>query len=94
MNEVEEAIYEEGRQMALLGILTYCLKEMGYENVTAQSARWVVEREQTLAVLRRLCREHGDNDWPNDLHLGDIIEKHLEPYIYHEVAAAPENSVS
>ena len=81
MNEVEEAVYEEGHQMALIGMLTHCLKELGYENAAAQAAAWVVEREQTLAVLRRLCREHGDNDWSNDLHLGDIIEKHLEPYI-------------
>jgi len=35
------------------------------------------ERAETLMLLRELCGDFGDNDWPDNLHLVDIIEKHL-----------------
>lgn len=35
------------------------------------------ERDETIAMLRHVCEEHGDNDWPDNLHLADVIEKHL-----------------
>ena len=41
----------------------------------------IVEREETVAQLRSLCAEYGDNDWPNNLHLGDVVDKHLCRYI-------------
>lgn len=28
-------------------------------------------------MLRQVCDEFGDNDWPDNLHLADVIEKHL-----------------
>jgi hypothetical protein len=30
-----------------------------------------------LRALRLACAEVGDNDWPDDLHPADVIEKHL-----------------
>jgi len=40
--------------------------------------KWgVSERQDAVNILRQVCETHGDNDWPNDLHLGDAIEKHL-----------------
>lgn len=33
--------------------------------------------EAIRAQVRFACRDLGDNDWPDDLHLGDAIEKHL-----------------
>lgn len=35
------------------------------------------ERDEAIRILRDVCEEFGDNDWDNDLHLADIIEKHL-----------------
>ncbi len=35
------------------------------------------ERASTIQLLRGACRQFGDNDWDDDLHLVDIIEKHL-----------------
>jgi hypothetical protein len=35
------------------------------------------ERKETINVLREICEYYGDNDWPDNLHLADIIEKHL-----------------
>ena len=42
---------------------------------------WLQEREIAIIVLRRLCAEHGDNDWPDELHLADVIEKHLANHL-------------
>jgi hypothetical protein len=41
----------------------------------------MVERVAVVRVLRQVCERFGDNDWPDNLHLGDVIEKHLEPYL-------------
>jgi hypothetical protein len=32
--------------------------------------------------LRNLCRDFGDNDWDDDLHLADVVEKHLGRHLY------------
>jgi hypothetical protein len=40
-------------------------------------ATFSVEREESVAMLRTVCTNFGDNDWPDDLHLADVIEKHL-----------------
>lgn len=39
------------------------------------------ERQETIKSLRGLCKDFGDNDWPDDLHLADVIEKHLGKYL-------------
>lgn len=41
----------------------------------------VSERQETIKSLRGLCKDFGDNDWPDDLHLADVIEKHLGKYL-------------
>jgi hypothetical protein len=46
------------------------------ERDEARQAHQFVQAE-TVKVLRQVCEQHGDNDWPDDLHLADIIEKHL-----------------
>jgi hypothetical protein len=52
---------------------------------------WVErEREMTIVALRSLCAEFGDNDWPDDLHLADVVEKHLGKHLH--VAIAPKKS--
>ncbi len=40
------------------------------------------ERADAVRVLRGLCQEFGDNDWPDNLHLGDVIEKHLGKHLW------------
>ena len=39
--------------------------------------KWIDERRSVVALLRDSCKDHGDNDWPDNLHIYDIIEKHL-----------------
>lgn len=43
---------------------------------------YAVERNATVRVLRRLCEEFGDNEWDDELHFEDVIEKHLAPYLH------------
>ena len=45
------------------------------------------EREVAVAALRELCGEYGDNDWADDLHLADVIEKHLRRHLDAKQAA-------
>lgn len=45
------------------------------------------ERSATVAILRQVCTSHGDNDWRDNLHLADVIEKHLWPTLEVRVRA-------
>jgi len=48
--------------------------------------------DQARQYLRIECGELGDNDWPDDLHLGDVIEKHLaRPAAAHIAVLEEEN---
>lgn len=75
MTDHEEQDFVLGHRAALAGVVSHCVRELGYAGRTAES--FVAEREAVIPALRRICAEHGDNDWPDDLHLADIIEKHL-----------------
>jgi len=39
--------------------------------------RLTIHREAVVKMLRMVCEEFGDNDWPDNLHQADVIEKHL-----------------
>lgn len=81
MTEREEQIYMQGQTAAWRSILSLALQRLGIDDPEAGKARWVVERTATIAALRSICERHGDNDWPDDLHLADVIEKHLARYL-------------
>lgn len=72
MNETD---YVMGSNAAYSNMLALCLKHLGEEE--RDKTGWVVERAEIVHMLRMICEEHGDNDWPDDLHLADVIEKHL-----------------
>lgn len=79
---MSEKDYESGNRAALTSMLRHCLRELGYEGDEAERSKWILERESAIATLRHVCAEIGDNDWPDDLHLSDIIEKHLARHNY------------
>lgn len=81
MDPKEEAAYVQGERAAWVSVLYLCLRHLGYDHAEAAKAKWIVEREEIVAVLRGVCRRHGDNEWPDTLHLGDVIEKHLERHL-------------
>lgn len=78
-DELHEPSYIEGSRMGWLHILSVALRELGQEE--RDKYGWIREREAAVAALRRVCRTHGDNDWPENLHLADVIEKHLERHL-------------
>ena len=75
---IDETAYIQGSRAAWLQMLRECLRNLSYSGNEAEAHDWILEREATVAALRELCAEHGDNDWPDDLHLADVINKHLE----------------
>jgi hypothetical protein len=56
-------------------MLQQCGVELG-ENGRDQAA-WLIERQQAIAALLHLCKEHGDTDWDDSLNLADVIDNHL-----------------
>lgn len=76
---MSELDYVKGSRAAYRSMLQHCLRELGYEKATGHE--WILEREAAIASLRSLCEDLGDNDWPENLHLSDIIEKHVAPHI-------------
>jgi hypothetical protein len=74
MNEQD---YERGSRMAWSLMLQQCLLHLGYKSEEGGKVAWIAEREAAIRALRDVCEHHGDNDWPEELHLADIIEKHL-----------------
>jgi hypothetical protein len=81
MTEAEEWAYLEGSNAAWRAILRQALVELGRDSEEWNQKRWLLEREEAISILRRLCERFGDNDWPDNLHLADIIDKHLAPHI-------------
>ena len=70
-----------GHRAAWVGLLQTALRELGYEGTEAEHARWIVEREAAVVALRNVCETYGDNEWPDNLRLADVIEKHLERHL-------------
>lgn len=75
--EAHERTWIAGQRSALTSMLSKVLGELGYQDTEATRAKWIVEREQTIARLREACADWGDNDWTETLHLRDVIDKHL-----------------
>lgn len=79
VDEERDRAYTEGRRGMARLLLSQVIRELGAEDQAV--AELIAERDATRAVLRRICGDHGDNDWPDDLHLADVIDKHLAPYL-------------
>ena len=79
-----EQDYIEGSRRAHINMLMYCLQALGVDGPEVEKARWIVERQETVAKLRQICESHGDNDWEDNLNLADVIEKHLWKHLLHE----------
>jgi hypothetical protein len=72
---MSEQDYIRGNKAAYSNVISFCMKVLNPEERTATSL--LIEREEAITALRDICHEFGDNNWPNTLHLADIIEKHL-----------------
>jgi hypothetical protein len=81
MNDKEEKAYLRGRKAAYREQLGAALGELQGDDGDLTRERLIAERADAIANLRRICDDHGDNDWPDNLRLSDIIDKHLARYI-------------
>lgn len=80
---MDEQSYLEGARRANLALLQYAMSELRGHGKTdeAGAVEWLRERQEIVSALRELCDEHGDNDWPDDLDLSDVIRNHLSPHL-------------
>lgn len=76
---MSETDYVQGSRAAWSAMLQMCLRELGY--TSPDTHRLISEREAAIAELRQVCAVYGDNDWHSNLHLADIIEKHLARHL-------------
>lgn len=76
-HQIHERGYIEGKRRVYLNMLSEALRGLGYDSTEEKAAVWAQERSETVAMLRTMCEDFGDNDWPDDLYLPDVIEKHL-----------------
>jgi len=79
MTENEETAYAQGSKAAWNVMLRTCLRELGGdESPELMAGRLLAERTEAIATLRSIAEDGGgDTDWSDDLHLADIIEKHM-----------------
>lgn len=73
--------YLQGARAARVAMLRQLFDQLGYDTPTMPTAAWILEREGAIAQLRILCGRIGDLDWGDQLHLADIIDKHLGQHL-------------
>ena len=76
---VFERGYMEGERAAYLRLLRLAIEGLrgSAGTASANANAWRLERADTVAKLREMCEEYGCNDWPENLHLADVLEKYL-----------------
>lgn len=76
IEELLEERYAQGQHMMALSIIQTCTMYLhNSSELTIVQLR--MERARAIETLRYVCEAFGDNDWEDNLHLSDIIEKHL-----------------
>jgi len=78
----EELKFELGERAAWLQCMVNAVRhldmiEPGTDKEMRKAAALLIEREETIKVLRQLCAEYGDNTWESTLYTADIIDKSL-----------------
>ena len=79
---MDEQSYKRGQREAHIRIMQECVCVLGVTDPATEHISWIAERQAVVSALRDLCEDFGDNDWPDESHLGDVIEKHLAPHIH------------
>ena len=78
--EEKDQSWINGERSALKRNLQFILGELMYSDEFTRE-KLIKEREDTIAALRSICDEFGDNDWDENLYLPDVIEKHLSRHL-------------
>lgn len=83
----QEKQYERGYRAAWCVVLKQAIRELLPLDTSAMTGAELKlgqvtgHLEDTRAMLRRVCAEFGDNDWGDELHLADVVEKHLARHL-------------
>lgn len=81
--ERDERQWIAGNKAAFARVAMMCAGEL--DGADRQYMALLAERNATVVKLRAACDEAGDNNWPDNLYLPDIIEKHLMRHIETEI---------
>lgn len=83
LGEIKERAWTEGYRAAARQILSQAIFWLGVDekDLAQNLLRW----DGARSALRDICEEFGDNDWPDNLCLSDVIEKHLARNLRHSV---------
>jgi hypothetical protein len=83
IEEMKSASYATGRLAAWTEILLTARQNVGWLTGSTEMDRdqLLALRAETVLALRAICEEFGDNDWHDDLHPRDVIEKHLAKHV-------------
>ena len=78
-----EPSYIEGRNAALRRLMLHCGRELGALSEGVDPLMRVAVLEDELArarkALHEVCERLGCDDWPDDLDLGDVVNKYVLP---------------
>lgn len=75
-DERHERGYIEGRRRTLLNQLREAVSGLvGLGLPVPPVATLTAERQEAVARLRGLCADHGDNDWDDEDHLADVVDR-------------------
>lgn len=95
MSDRNDRHFIRGERAVYRRLLSFALKGLGADDAPddlAQAHLRIVRLESHLAdvraQLRMLCDDFGDNDWEDDLHLADVIDKHLGDHLHGRDAEA------
>lgn len=79
IDKIKEKSYIEGRKMLLLMQMDDILRKLGGYGVDVTREYLINEREEAILKIRRFVREDlkEDDDFPDDLHLSDIIDNYI-----------------
>jgi hypothetical protein len=78
--KVNEADYLKGQKAAYASIIRECARNLSGEDLSAELM--AVERAEVIIALRLMCEGFKiPNDWPDDMHLGDVILKYIRPRV-------------
>lgn len=84
-SELRERGYIEGQAALARGLLRdlvrFLPERIDDTPYPPPRVRLEIERDETRAVLRDLCGRFGDNEWPDDLYVPDVLRKHLEEHL-------------
>ena len=77
LQEMQEAYYELGQKQLLVSQMREIIRQLGYPAESTVGV-FIIEREEALIALRQKCQDAGKpSNFPDDLHLADIIQKYL-----------------